>query len=183
MKFKTLLQLTWALTKEPVGRKSLSGPTAELPQQGGKSLSLISSNNCHDIVSSLQCKVYLPLAWRCFVRGELLFLLSQELHSSGHTSLMAAGNFSIQLSLDAWVKVEFLPDLPQSQENIWHRVRLLPLGRPQDHCPGALPLQLAHRHPFQEVLFCQPDYLTYQPVDKSSDGSSNHSSVPLDHLS
>ena len=28
---------TWALTKEPVACKSLSGPTAELPQQGGKS--------------------------------------------------------------------------------------------------------------------------------------------------
>ena len=65
--FKTFLLLTWARTKEPVARKSLSGPTAELPQQGGVSLFLIRGNNGKVYISLHASRIVLFCPWWTFV--------------------------------------------------------------------------------------------------------------------
>ena len=66
---KKMLQQTWALTKGPVACKSLSGPTAELPQQEG-------------ILST--CKTDMNLFSGC-----ALYHFSLEKYSSSLASLMA----------------------------------------------------------------------------------------------
>ena len=111
--FTELLQLTWALTKGPVGCKSLSGPTAELPQQEGM------LSTCKTAVKYIVCKrhevafifyLHLPLSWHCFVHGELLFRLSLQLRISSHTSWNPTDHVIIRLL--TWTDdVKTLPDL------------------------------------------------------------------------
>ena len=68
-----ILQLTWALTKEPVGCKSLSGPTAVLPQQEGilstcKTLCLFLFSQEFVIFTCLSHGVVLSMVDFCFIR-------------------------------------------------------------------------------------------------------------------